>query len=82
MSLLDRLRAFFRLGVPQPAPRRLDGRSKALLAASFNMLPDEEPGWITMMEAATLFSPERQAYAFGELDATRSHPRARNEFPL
>jgi hypothetical protein len=32
------------------------------------MLPDEEPGWITMKEAATLFSLERDAYAFGELD--------------
>ena len=68
MSLLDRLKAFFLLDVLPPTPRRLDGRSKALLAASFNMLPDEEPGWITMTEAATLFSPERQAYAFGELD--------------
>jgi hypothetical protein len=68
MTLLDRLKAIFRLGVLPPAPQRLDGRSKTLLAASFNMLPDEEPGWITMMEAATLFSPEPQAYAFGELD--------------
>jgi hypothetical protein len=50
MSLLDRLKAFFRLGVPPPAPRRLDGRSEALLAASFDILPDEEPGWITMRE--------------------------------
>jgi hypothetical protein len=67
MGVLDRLKAFFRLGVLAPAPRRLDGRSKALLAASFNVLPDEEAGWITMNEAATLFSPERDAYAFGEL---------------
>jgi hypothetical protein len=68
MGVLDRLKGFFRLGVLAPAPRKLDGRSKALLAASFNVLPDEEPGWITMKEAATLFSPERDAYAFGELD--------------
>jgi hypothetical protein len=68
MSLLDRLKAFFRLNSLPPAPRRLDGRSKALLAASFNMLPDEEPGWITMTEAATLFSSKRDAYAFCELD--------------
>ena len=68
MDLLDRLKAFFRLGVLPPALRRLDGRSKALLAASFKMLPDEEPGWITMKEAAAPFSPERDAYAFGELD--------------
>jgi hypothetical protein len=68
MDLLERLKAFCRLGVLPPAPRRLDGRSKALLAASFKLLPDEEPGWITMKEAAALFSPERDAYAFGELD--------------
>jgi hypothetical protein len=68
MGLLDRLKAFFRLDGLPPAPRRLDGRSKTLLAASFNVLPDEEPGWITMKEAATLFSPERDTYAFGELD--------------
>jgi hypothetical protein len=68
MGMLDRLKAFFRLGVLPPGPRRLDGRSKALLAASFNVLPDDEPGWITMKEAATLFSPERGAYAFGEMD--------------
>jgi hypothetical protein len=67
MGVLDRLKAFFRLNSLPPAPRRLDGRSKALLAASFNMLPDE-PGWITMMEAATLFSPKRDPNAFGELD--------------
>jgi hypothetical protein len=54
MGVLDRLKAFFRLGVLPPAPRRLDGRSKALLAASFYVLPDEEAGWITMNEAATL----------------------------
>jgi hypothetical protein len=65
MGVLDRLQAFFRLSVLPPAPRRLDGRSTALLAASFTMLPDEEPGWITMKEAATLFSPERDASAFG-----------------
>jgi hypothetical protein len=68
MGVLDRLKAFFRLNSLPPAPRRLDGRSRVLLAASFNMLLDEEPGWITMMEAATLFSPQREAYAFGELD--------------
>jgi hypothetical protein len=32
------------------------------------MLPDEEPGWITMKEAKTLFSQEGEAYAFGEMD--------------
>ena len=40
MDMLDRLKAFFRLGVLPPAPRRLDGRSKALLDA-VNAVLDE-----------------------------------------
>jgi hypothetical protein len=48
--------------------RRLDGRSATLLTASLKMLPQEESGWITMKEARTLFSPEEDAYAFGEID--------------
>ena len=68
MGLLDYLKAFFRPGAPPPEPRRLDGRSKPLLAASLKMLPDEEPGWITMKEAKTLFSQEDEAYAFGEME--------------
>jgi hypothetical protein len=71
MGLLNYLKAFLRTDGPPPsppAPRRLDGRSKTLLAASLKMLPDEEPGWITMSEAKTLFSSEEDAYAFGEMD--------------
>ena len=68
MSLLDYLKAFFRSGAPLPEPRRLDGRSKPLLTASLKMLPEEEPGWITMKEAKILFSQEGEAYAFGEMD--------------
>jgi hypothetical protein len=54
MSLLDYLKAFFRPGAPPPEPRRLDGRSKPLLTASLKVLPEEEPGWITM-KAKILF---------------------------
>jgi len=68
MSLLDYLKAFFRPVAPPPEPRRLDGRSKPLLTASLKMLPEEEPGWITMKEAKILFSQEGEAYAFGEMD--------------
>jgi hypothetical protein len=68
MGPLDFLRALFRLS-PQPRGiRRLDGRSKVLLAASLRFLRDEEPGWITLQEAKTLFSPVSDAYAFGEID--------------
>ena len=31
------------------------------------MLPFEEPGWITMKEARTLFSSNDDEYAFGEM---------------
>jgi hypothetical protein len=68
MGPLDFLKALFRAPAPPPGPRRLDGRSKALLAASLKFLRDEEPGWIALQEAKTLFSPASDAYAFGEID--------------
>jgi hypothetical protein len=51
-----------------PASRRLDGRSRALLAASFRQLRDGEAGWITTQEAGKLFSPVEDHDAFGETD--------------
>jgi hypothetical protein len=68
MGLLQYLKALFGAAPPPPAPRRLDGRSATLLTASLKMLPEEELGWITMKEAGTLFSPEGDVYAFGEMD--------------
>jgi hypothetical protein len=68
MGPLDFLKAWFRSPTLPPGPRRLDGRSKALLAASLKFLRDEEPGWITLAEATALFSPASDAYAFGEID--------------
>jgi hypothetical protein len=50
------------------ATRRLDGRSRELLAASITMLPYEECGWIPLKEAAILFSPADDEYAFREGD--------------
>jgi hypothetical protein len=68
-DLFGRLKSLFSRGsVRPPAPRRLDGRSTALLAASIKMLPFEEPGWITMKEARILFSPKDDEYAFEEMD--------------
>jgi hypothetical protein len=53
----------------EPAsPRRLDGSTKASLAASIKALPHGERGWITMREAAALFSHKEREYAFGELE--------------
>jgi hypothetical protein len=68
MGLLRFLKTFFRASVPRPGLRRLDGRSKALLAASLNFLREKEPGWITLQEAKTLFSSVSDVYAFGEID--------------
>jgi hypothetical protein len=68
MGPLGFLKALFRTSTPPPGLRRLDGRSKALLTASLKFLRDEEPGWITLQEAKTLFSPVSDAYAFGEID--------------
>jgi hypothetical protein len=50
------------------APRRLDGRSKTLLAASMKILADDEPGWITIKEEVSLFSPRRDQSVFSEMD--------------
>jgi hypothetical protein len=68
MGLLGYLKALFKTPVLPTGSRRLDGRSKALLAASLRFLRDDEPGWITMQEAKTLYSPVSDAYAFGEID--------------
>ncbi len=68
MGLLGKVKSLFSQNAQPPSQRRLDGRSKGLLAASMKMLADEEPGWIAMQEAKRLFSPAEEAYAFGEMD--------------
>jgi hypothetical protein len=61
--------SLFSQGSPAaPSTRRLDGRSKTLLAASIKALPHETPGWITNKEAKQLFSSMADEYAFGEMD--------------
>jgi hypothetical protein len=66
--MLNFLNNFSRTSRALPASRRLDGRSRAVLAASFRPLRDGEPGWITMQEAGKLFSPVEGSDAFGETD--------------
>jgi hypothetical protein len=61
MGPLNLLKGMFREPVVPSGPRRLDGRSKALLTASLGFLRAEEPGWITMQEAKRLFSCVGQA---------------------
>jgi hypothetical protein len=50
------------------APVRLDPSSKPSLAASIKALSPGRRGWISMEEAAHLFSAKDAAYAFGEMD--------------
>jgi hypothetical protein len=47
---------------------RLSGASEARLSASLRSLPHGERGWISISEAAHLFSPMDSEYAFGEMD--------------
>lgn len=54
---LDKMKSFFFRDAQAPSPRRLDGRSEVLLAASMKMLAEQEPGWITMQEAKMLHLP-------------------------
>ena len=50
------------------APIKLDASSKSALGASIRALAPGRRGWISMSEAARLFSAKDAAYAFGELD--------------
>jgi hypothetical protein len=59
---------FSRASFALPAAHRLDGRSRALLAASFRRLRDGELGWITTQEAHRLFSSVEESHASGEND--------------
>jgi hypothetical protein len=69
MGLWDWWKSLLLQGSPSaPSARRLDGRSKTLLAASIKTLPYEMPGWITDKEAKQLFSSVEDDYAFGEMD--------------
>ena len=48
--------------------RQLAGGTEDALGSSLQKLPSGERGWITMTQAAALFSHEEEQYAFGELD--------------
>jgi hypothetical protein len=47
---------------------RLRAASEVTLTASLRNLPHGERGWISISEAAHLFSPMETEYAFGEMD--------------
>ena len=69
MGVGDLLRKIFSPAnaVPPDAPR-LSATSESALASSLQSLPAGERGWITLAEAARLFSREQPQYAFGEMD--------------
>src|SRR5262249_45295283 len=48
--------------------RQLAGGTEDALGSSLQKLPSSERGWITMTQAAALFSHEEEQYAFGELE--------------
>jgi hypothetical protein len=50
------------------APVKLDASTKASLAASIRALAPGQRGWVSMKEAAGLFSAKDVEYAFGEMD--------------
>jgi hypothetical protein len=50
------------------APVKLDASSKPSLAAAIRALAPGRRGWISMAEAAHLFSAKDADYAFGEMD--------------
>ena len=69
MRLGGWVRGIFSSGDATPADElRLSSACESALASSLERLPAGERGWITLAEAAQLFSGERQDYAFGELD--------------
>jgi len=69
MGVGDFLRKMFSPpnALPPDGPR-LSGASESALGSSLQSLPAGERGWITLAEAARLFSSEKPDYAFGEMD--------------
>jgi hypothetical protein len=68
MGITSLIGKLFGTGDTPPDATRLDGTTEAALARSLSALPAGERGWITLGEAARLFSAERAEYAFGETD--------------
>jgi hypothetical protein len=69
MGLRDLLKKIFGSGnATPPDATRLSGTSENSLGSSLQSLPAGERGWITLAEAACLFSTEESQYAFGDYD--------------
>ena len=69
MGLRDLLKKIFGSGnATSPDATRLSGTSENSLGLSLRSLPAVGRGWITLAEAARLFSNEESQYAFGDYD--------------
>jgi hypothetical protein len=69
MGLGDALKKIFGTSDATPADvPQLSGGTENALGSSLQRLPSGERGWITLAEAARLFSAEEPQYAFGEFD--------------
>src|SRR6476661_5797201 len=69
MGLRDLQKKIFGSGnATPPDATRLSGTSENSLGSSLQSLPAGERGWITLAEAARLFSSDDPQYAFGEMD--------------
>jgi len=65
----DVLQRIFGTSGATPADvRQLSAASESTLAASLKNLLVGEQGWITLADAARLFSAQEREYAFGEMD--------------
>jgi hypothetical protein len=69
MGLGDILKKFFgAANAAPPVAPQLSATSESALASSLQRLLAGERGWITLAEAARLFSAAEPGYAFGEMD--------------
>src|SRR5712675_1054753 len=69
MGLGDWVKKVFGASNAAPADaRKLSALTEGALGSSLQSLPAGDRGWITLAEAARLFSTEEAEYAFGEMD--------------
>jgi hypothetical protein len=69
MGVSDAIKKFFGASTATPADEpRLSGASETTLGRELQGLSSGARAWITMAEAAALFSEEQPNYAFGDFD--------------
>ena len=68
MNLIHRVKSLFESSDQPSAARRLDAKSTELLATAIKLLHDGERGWISLKDAAALFSSQNDEYPFRAMD--------------